>query len=215
MNFSPVAYLSQKQSLPPSVTFITFSGSTNDQQTYTGITANSGEGLLVMGIHWEFTPGARSVTGVTVNGNSATIVGNQSISNAGICFSYYRTTQSSNSISFGFSGGSVGRMTIGIWRLDNIVNDAPHIFDYTSTGGGTSLSLTEAYHPNDVGIALQTNTTQNTSVTWTNATERYDFTSEATAQFTGADYTLPDANNYTISTSFSTTGAILGTCIWH
>lgn len=216
MIFSPVAILSQK---PKSTTFVTFSGFTTDTSVYSG-TCTNGPGLYCLAVQSEASA-SRSVTSVTINGASANFIADNTIGSPVFIRAnlyWFRTTASSFDIVATFSG-TVLRGGFALWSIENVNSDIPvqQGTSSSTTADVTSLDTTfsTAFVGGDLGIIVQTNSVQNSSISWTNATERYENTVESLVNFGGADFTLPDGNNYTVTTNFSSSKAIGLGAIWN
>ena len=64
---------------------------------------------------------------------------------------------------------------------------------------------------NNAGVCAQTNGTDTTSMTWTNATEQYDVSLGAgTTRMSGADFITVSSGNRTVSTSHASSAQPIG-----
>ena len=217
MNFTPFSLFGNKSK---KTTFITFSGFTADTNVYSG-TSTNGPGLYCLAVQSEASA-SRSITSVTINGTNANFIVSDSISSSPVFIRanlyWFRTTASSFDIVTTFSG-TVLRGGFALWSIENVNSDTPVQIGTSQTiaGGSTTLSTTfsTGFVGSDVGIIVQTNGTQNSNITWTNATERYESTVESLVNFGGADFIVPDGNNYTVTTNFNTSAAVSVGAIWN
>lgn len=215
MIFSPVANLSTQGK---SSSFIGFSGFTADASSYSGTTSLE-PGFYVITTHLEATTN-RGFSSLTFNGVSATFLTDQNCTSGPyirVGMYYINTTQLTTDIVLTYSG-TVARGGFGIWKLNGIQNSVPA--SYNGAGGCASVTtlnntVSGGFVGGDIGIIAQTNATQNTNISWTNATERYEENVEALTLFGGADFIPPNGNNYTVTSDFSSTGAVNLIAIWN
>lgn len=202
----------------PEITYVTLVGNVTALTTYTFTNISIGEpGLIVVGYHAERTSStARTFSSATIDGSAATNVvtraqnGTSSITTGLI--SRRITSGSTATISITFSG-SQARCRISIWRINNNNSDTAITTSNNGAASGTGLSITLNSLPkNAVGIAVQTNGTNNTPMTWTNATERYDsqIGSGTTTHASGADFVTFEPQNITITTSHASSAQAIG-----
>jgi len=215
MIFSPVANLSTQGK---SSTFIGFSGFTTDASSYSG-TTNLEPGFYVITTHLEATAN-RGFSSLTFNGNAATFLDDTNCTSgpyirAGMY--YINTTQFTTDVILTYTG-TVTRGGFAIWKLNGIQNAVPAA---TNGVGGCatvttrSATVSTGFVGGDIGIVAQTNAVQNTNISWTNATERYENSVEALVNFGGADFIPPDGNNYTVTTNFDSSEAVIFAAIWN
>jgi hypothetical protein len=217
MNFTPFSFFGNKSK---KTTFITFSGFTADTNVYSG-TSTNGPGLYCLAVQSEASA-SRSITSVTINGTNANFIESNSISSSPIFIRanlyWFRTTASSFDIVATFSG-TVLRGGFALWSIENVNSDTPVQTATSSTSSVAVTSLETTFSTlfvgGDVGIIVQTNGTENSNISWTNATERYESTVESLVNFGGADFTVPDGNNYTVTTFFNSSTAIGVGAIWN
>ena len=216
MNFTPFSFFGNKSK---KTTFITFSGFTADTNVYSGTSTNGG-GLYCLSVQSEATA-SRSITSVTINGTNANFIANNGIGSPvfiGASLYWFRTTASSFDIVVTFSG-NVSRGGFALWSIENVNSDIPvqTATSTTTTGAVTTLNTTfsTGFVGGDIGIIVQTNGTQNSNISWTNATERFESTVESLVNFGGADFIVPDGNNYTVTTNFDTSTAVGVGAIWN
>jgi hypothetical protein len=186
--------------------------------TYTFTNANiNGPGLIVVGYHQErASTTASTLSSSTIEGSAATSAvtraqnGSTSVTTGLI---YHRIASGSTAtIALTFSAAP-SRCRIAIWRINDNVSDTPFTTANDGAASGTGLSVTLNSLPvRSVGIAVQTNGTNGTSMTWTNATERYDLLigTGTTTQASGADFITSQTENRTISTSHSNSAQAIG-----
>ena len=196
-------------SAPPSITYITFTSNTASLTTYTfNNVAIGGSGLIAISVHNEIASSpARSITSATVNGNAAIIatqIGsalNSTSTNTGVI--YYRVTSGTTAnISITFNAAP-GRCGIGVWRIQNNISDTPIQTKTATAISGTGLTITfSSLTTNNIGVCAQTNGTDGSVMTWTNATENYDNSLGAgTSQMSGANFLTSTSGNRIVSTT--------------
>ena len=193
---------------PASITYQTFVSNTASQTSYTftGVTIG-GSGLIAISVHSEAsTP--RTISSATINGNAATIAsqitqGTGQSTNTGII--YLRVTSGTTAdISITFTG-AVLRCGIGVWRIENNISDTPLQSQTVGANSGTGLTITfTGLTSNNAGVCSQTNGSDNTPLTWTNATENYDVaTGSGQTQMSGGNFLTTSSGDRVISTSHS------------
>jgi len=207
----------------PTVTYVTLVDDLTNQTTFTFTNASIGApGLIVVGYHTEITgTTARTFVSATIGGSAATSVVTRAQTGVNSTttglISRRITSGSTATVSITMSGASL-RARIAIWRINNNVSDTAFTTATAGASSGTGLSATLSSVPvNAVGMAAQTNGTDNTPMTWTNATERYDsiIGVGSTTQAAGADFFTTASGNRTITTThisssqaISLTGAV-------
>lgn len=195
-------------------TFISYSGYTNNASSYSTVTTSE-TGLLVIGVGWESN--SFNLSSVTVNGNAATSTGNNTkIGTIGAGMYYYNTNESSNTIAINFNG-SVDRSLISCWLLKGLSSSTPTSTNGISGPSKTTLTNTATDYTNSgaLGISIQSNSVQNTNITWSGATQDYGTSVEALAFFGGASFITPSPNNYNVVTTFSTSDAVNLLATWY
>jgi len=208
----------------PTVTYVTLVDDTTAQTTYTFTNASIGApGLIVVAYHAEVAAAtARTFVSATIDGNAATSVAtiaqNGTTSTTTGLISRRITSGSTATVSITFSG-ALTRSRIAIWRINNNVSDTAFTTSTAGAASGTGLSITLNSVPaNAVGMAAQTNGTDNTPMTWTNATERYDsiIGTGTTTQASGADFVTTESGNRTITTSHASSAQAmtLAAAVW-
>lgn len=213
MNFSPVAFLSSRGK---AAQYISFSGFTNDASSYTGSTTVD-VGMYVVAIHWE-SAASRGLSSVTFNGSAATNIQTDTYNlnpYIGVSLHYFRTTQPSNDIVINFSG-NVTRSGIALWRMEGLNSITPVSSQGAAAASGTSaaLTLSGGFDAGDVGIAVVTLSDQNSNISWSNATKRYDESVESLANFSGADLVALDGNNINVAANFDSSAYVGISAIW-
>jgi hypothetical protein len=193
----------------PEITYVTLVDNATALTTYTFTDANIGApGLIVVGYHAELAAAtARTFVSATIGGSAATNVVTRAVNgvtsvNAGL-IARRILSGSTATIAITFSGAQ-SRCRIGIWRINNNNSDAVSFSATAGAASGTGLALTLNGLPkNAVGIAVQTNGTDLTPMTWTGATERYDsiIATGVTTQTSGADFFTVEPQNLTITTA--------------
>jgi hypothetical protein len=193
----------------PTIQYITLSNITLGQTTYNFTNVNiGGPGLIVVGAHAEAAAtAARSITTFNINGTAATDAGTRAQGGTTSVISSVRTrvitSGTTANVSITFNLG-MARCRIGIWRILEYNSETSAAGNTASATSGTSLSTTVSSIPfGSVGVVIQTNGTNDTPMTWTNATERYDsiIGTGTTTQASGADFTITTPGSRTISTS--------------
>jgi hypothetical protein len=210
--------------VPPEITYVTFIDDATAQTTYTFTNASIGApGLIVVAYHAEVSSAtARTFVSATIDGNAATSVA--TIAQNGVTstttglISRRITSGSTATVSITMSGACL-RARIAIWRINNNISDTAFTTSTAGAATGTGLSITLNSVPaNAVGMAAQTNGTNDTPLTWTNATERYDSVigSGATTQASGADFVTTASGNITITTSHASSAQAtsLAAAVW-
>lgn len=212
MRFAPFGF-ENSQAVTSStavLTYITNTGITTDSTSYTFTNVNvTSAGLVVVAIHSESGSPPSTITGVTINGSAATIAVQQrgdlaapaSYATSGIAYGRITGTTATVVVSF---GSNQGRCVIGVWRIDSNNSDTPISTNSASAISGTGLSINLSNTSlTNVGVVAETNGTQNTTVSYTNATVRYNNAIENLSQASGADYTTTSSGTRTITTTFS------------
>jgi len=206
--------------LPPTTTFITFTSDTASATSYTfNDVPIGGSGLIVVSTHAEGTSGI-TLTDVSINGVSATIVSQINAgntppiainTNTGLVYLRVSSGTTAN-ITITYSS-SVSRCGIGVWRIENNISDTPIQSQSDALNQGTGLTITfTGLSTNNIGICAQTSGSPTAGIppiTWTNATENYDaWFGFDTFRISGADFITTSAGNRTVSTSHGTSGNI-------
>jgi hypothetical protein len=223
MNFAPFAFQnSQPTSSTAELTYITNTGITTDAATYTFTNVNvTSSGLVVLAIHSEAS-NPNTINSVTIDGVAATIAIQKTEtipanSNALTGIAYRRITGTTATVVVSYNTNQ-GRCVIGVWRINNNNSDTPISTNSASATSGTGLTinLTNTSLTN-VGVIGETNGTQNTTVSYTNATARYNSAIENLSQASGADYTTTTSGTRTITTTFtnSTQPITLVGAVWN
>jgi hypothetical protein len=191
------------------LTYITSSSNNSSLATYsfTG-TSIGGPGLIVVAFHSERTSALIQVPTITIGGVSATIAGDSysgnNNPNISTIIAYARITSGTTAnISITYPSNQT-RLGIGVWRIQNNISDTPIQVKTSAANSGTGLSITlTGLTSNNLGVCAQTNGTQGTSFTWTNATENYDtdIGSPAGTRISGASFITSSSGNRTITTS--------------
>lgn len=125
-------------------------------------------------------------------------------------------TPADPNIKVSFSG-LMSRVNIGLWRINGISSTtsfATATSSITGTASNRTNTLTNL-QSNSVGVSILANGAKNT-VSWTNATERYEAFSTGTGG-AGADFKTTADGDRTItatSTSGSTDGLVLVSAVW-
>jgi hypothetical protein len=221
MNFAPFAF-QNSQPTTAVLTYVTFSGITTDASSYTFTNVDvTSAGLVVLAIHSEAS-NPNSISSVTINGAAATIAIQQTAtipanSNVLTGIAYGRITGTTATVVVNY-GNNQGRCLIGVWRINNNNSDTPISTNSSSAILGTTLSinLTNTSLTN-VGVIGETNGTQATTVSFTNATARYNSAVENLSQAAGGDYTTTTSGTRTITTTFSnsTQPITLAGAVWN
>jgi len=210
MNFAPFSFLNSQGPSTAVLNYITFTGITSDNSTFTFTDVNvTSAGLVVVTINSESGSPPTTITGVTINGNAATIAVQQRgdlvapASYVTSAIAYGRITGTTATVVVSF-GSNQGRCVIGVWRIDNNNSDTPISTNGANAASGTGLTINlTGTTLTNLGVVAQTNGTQNTTVSYTNATERYNNAIENLSQASGADYTTTTSGTRTITTSFT------------
>ena len=200
MNFSPVAILSTSTQ-EKTYSFLGYTGFTTDSTSFS-LSANAGVGHLVIGIHWEQSSG-RSLT-LSVNGVNATRLDSANASNTVTGLYAIPIDGSTSNVTATFSG-NVLRCGMSLWSLQNFTQvPIPGSELGGSSGGNTVFNGSiSTYNPGDLVINVLSTATTNANIIWTNATSRYSQNLENLMSVSGADFVLPNYNNYFYSASFA------------
>ena len=200
-------------STPPSksLTYITSTSNNSSLATYSFPSTNiGGPGLIVVAFHSERGNPLIQTPTITIGGVSATIAGDSyagtGAPNISTIIAYARITSGTTAnISITYPANQT-RIGIGVWRIQNNISDTPIQVQKSAANSGTGRSITfTSLGINDLGICAQTNGTQGTSMTWTNATEDYDsdIGSPAGTRISGASFITSSSGNRTITTTHS------------
>jgi hypothetical protein len=194
-----------------SLTYITSSSNNSSLATYSFPSTNiGGPGLIVVAFHSERGNPLIQTPTITIGGISATIAGDSysgtGSPNISTIIAYVRITSGTTAnISITYPATQT-RIGIGVWRIQNNISDTPIQVQKSAANSGTGRSITfTSLGINDLGICAQTNGTQGTSMTWTNATEDYDsdIGSPAGTRISGASFITSSSGNRTITTTHS------------
>lgn len=218
---TPTVTPSSTVPLDPTVTFVSGYQSGASQTTYDSGSVTTGIGLIVLSVAAS-SLGGRTSSSLTVGGVSATLIDQASIARSAggdiqNALYYIVTTSATNTLVATWSN-TMENTNIAWWRIENYNQSTP-IYNgkTTTTSASTGLSLTTtSLNNNAIGIATSTVGDQNISVTWTNATERYDGAIEAPIRVSGADFKTTSVGTRTVSTSHTSTpeGDILIMAVW-
>lgn len=211
--------------LVPSLTYITSLSNNTLSNSYSFIaTSIGGPGLIVVAFQTERTTTLIQTPTITIGGVSATIAGDSysgnNNPNTSTLIAYARiTTGTTANISITYPASQT-RIGIGVWRIQNNISDTPIQVQKSAANSGTGLSITlTGLTANNLGICAQTNGTQGTTMTWTNATEDYDYDigSPAGTRISGASFITSSSGNRTITTSHtnSTQAITLLGVVWN
>jgi len=191
---------------PPIVSYSTNfnSGANVDTYNFTGLT--TGAGLLVIGFTWEAST-QQIPTSVTVNGSAATLAYSDISAGPGVAFYTIANTATTVNVDINLGTGAGGlRIIGGLWRINNYSSTTPTstAIDVTSSNStGATITLT-GITQYSVGVALQTNGSVSTPVTWVGATENFDVdAADAGMRAAGASFS-ETGTSLTISTSYPT-----------
>jgi len=200
--------------LVPSLTYITSLSNNTSSTSYSfSATSIGGPGLIVVAFQTERTTTLIQTPTITIGGVSATIAGDSysgtGSPNTSTLIAYARiTTGTTANISITYPASQT-RIGIGVWRIQNNISDTPIQVQKSAANSGTGLSITlTGLTSNNLGICAQTNGVQGTTMTWTNATENYDYDigSPAGTRISGASFITSSSGNRTITTSHTNSG---------
>jgi hypothetical protein len=197
----------------------------NNETTYTFTSQSTGVGLVVVAVSCQSST-QRVLSSATIGGNPATIItsvtsvggGSQGTNPVQYALIQGVTTTSTNDISVTWDGQCLNT-NCAVWRINDYNSTTPvwsggTFNNYQSTG----LSLTtSSLNGTNVGIFASVLGANNTPVTWTNATERYDGTIEAGVPSTsGADFSTTTTGTRAVSTSHNNNafGEVLIGAVW-
>jgi hypothetical protein len=193
-----------------SLTYITSSSNNSSLATYSFPSTNiGGPGLIVVAFQTERLTALIQTPTITIGGVSATIAGDSYSGTSpyiSTIIAYARITGGTTAnISITYPANQT-RIGIGVWRIQNNISDTPIQVQKSGANSGTGLSITlTGLTSNNLGVCAQTNGTQGTSMTWTNATEDYDsdIGSPAGTRISGASFITSSSGNRTITTTHS------------
>ena len=191
---------------------ITYLSNTNNAAGQTSYTftnvAIGGPGLIAIVVHAEAGSSGRILTSATIGGLSATIAVNTSVfgltqSNTAII--YKRITAGTTATVVLTFNGAMSRCAIGLWRINGNASDTPRqTVSSSSTAANTTLSITfTSQLAGALMLCGQTNGTNATPMTWTNATERYDVDFASSTQVSGADFSPLLLGSRVITTTYA------------
>jgi hypothetical protein len=172
-----------------SIEYITTANSTANLTTYTFSNVSLGtvtsNRLVVIGVYGHNTTN-RTISGVTVGGVSATLVGKYDgfSSNNGI----YQIANASDSIAdivVTFSGGEL-RAAINVWALYNLSSTTSEDYDFGFTSSSNSISRTLTGTSGGLLVAQGSINTTLGTASWTGATENNEVTLEAAVEYSAA-----------------------------
>jgi hypothetical protein len=114
----------------------------------------------------------------------------------------------------------MARACIGIWRINNNLNNTSYDTDSSSISGAASsrTNTVNNLEVGYVGVSILANGNGGQNTTWTNATERFDNLFSGATSGSGADFTATSSGDLTITasaTSSSTDGLVLVTAVWN
>lgn len=203
MNFSPVAILNTSTQ-EKTYSFLGYTGFTTDSTSFS-LSANAAAGHLVIGIHWEQSS-SRTLT-LSVNGVNATQV--YGANQGGTVTALYAIPidGSTSNVTASFSG-NVLRCGMSLWSLQNFTQVPLPLSEQGGTSAGSSVysNIISSYYPGDLVIMVLSTQGTNANISWTNATSRYSENLENLMSVSGADFVLPNYNNYPYSASFAFNG---------
>jgi hypothetical protein len=193
------------------LTYLSHTTNAAGQTSYTfSSVAIGGPGLIAIVVHAEASVG-RTFSSATIGGLSASIAVNFSqLSSPGpgsitTAIIYRRITAGTTANVILTFSGAMSRCSIGAWRINGNASDTPRQTQSTfRAGAGTTLSL--AFTSQLYGALMicgQTNGTNTTPMTWTNATERYDVDFASLTQVSGADFSPLLLGSRTITTTYA------------
>ena len=199
--------------LPPaSVSFITEVGSNTNANSYSFSGTNiGGPGLIVLsvGTYVDGATPTKSISGITINGVSATFTtaghsgnfyfGTQTLA-------YVRITAGTTAdivVSFGTGNGTPANCNVGVFRIQNNLSDTP----YQQIGPGENGSNTQTFTltslpQNSVGVMGITQFYTRNGPSVSNATAQYTTTREL-GKYTAANFTSVGGGNLTITNTYT------------
>jgi hypothetical protein len=191
------------------LTYLIYGEDKATRSTYTfSAVGYDGPGLIIVAVHGRDDDGAAGINYVNISGYSMTQIVSQqqgtSGSNNVALYAYRMTAGTSADIVINWTV-PMERCSIGVWRLTGNSSDVPFDTDIavsSSTSFGLSDTLNLNTGRNWVVAAFTTNGTN--AITWTNATEKYDFGySGENGRVSGASELFTSGATATISTSYS------------
>ena len=191
----------------PTAVSIGYRTSFEDPANASAYTFNSlstgGAGLIAISFGWEGASGV--VSNVTIGGTTATLAYQDNQPGPGVATYYAFTTASTVNVSITFTAQQL-RIIGGMWRITGYVSSTPTAtaigLDSGVATSASTITITGITN-NSVVIALQSNGTQSTPVTWTGATERFDLDTDSNLRASGADAS-GTSTSLTISTTYPT-----------
>jgi hypothetical protein len=198
--------------LPPaSITYITQTGSDTNATSYnfTGVDIG-GPGLIALhiGTYVNGIVPTKTITGVTINGVSATF----STSTHSGDFSFWTTTiayaritsgtTATIDIQFGDGAGTPANINVGVWRIQNNTSDTPYQIQVNTVNSNTQSITFTSLPTNSVGLVGIGYSNNRSLTSWTNATSRYNTLREL-AQYAAGDFTSVSGGDLTITNTYT------------
>lgn len=188
MLFSPPMLLSSKA--PMAASFVTngMTPSGSNPYTFSGVSIGdaAGDRLVVVAIGWG-TSGTVTVSSATIGGVSASIAAQTTGTNVGIALIYAVVPSGTTADIVVTMSTSGSRLYYGVWRVTGQLSTTPYDTDAPAGGGSASRSVTIDIPAGGFVFAASQGSDPG-GVTWTNATERWDY-SDFNDKNNGADTT--------------------------
>ena len=177
--------------------------------------------VIVVAVHYYEYDTSAIITSLTVNGTSAPQRILRSRLVAGASGSYVYTalhslavpTATTATIAITFNRAIDYGCRIGVWSLYNVSSAVPVATDSSNDTSSLDINV----QPNDVGVVATTGVYGVGSISWTNATERYDVVQVNNLTTSGADFlalTTQTPRSVTATSTSVTQGTSNCMAIW-
>lgn len=148
--------------------------------------------VIVVAVHYYEYDTSASITSLTINGTSAPqrILSVRAVSGGSGSFVYTALhslsvpTATTATIAITFNRAIDYGCRIGVWSLYNVSSAVPVATDSSTDTSSMDINV----QPNDVGVVATTGVYGSSSISWTNATERYDVVQASNLTTSGADF---------------------------
>jgi len=170
--------------------------------------------VIVVAVHYYEYDTSAFITSLTINGTSAPqrILRSRLVSGGSGSFVYTALhslavpTATTATIAITFNRAIDYGCRIGVWSLYNVSSAVPVATDSSNDTSSLDINV----QPNDVGVVATTGVYGVGSISWTNATERYDVVQASNLTTSGADF-LALTTQTPRSVTATSTGVTQGT----
>ena len=202
----------------PSVIYRTQTGFSANTSSFSFVSQNIGyvdpTRVIVVAVHYYEYDTSATITSLTINGTSAPqrILRSRLVSGGSGSFVYTALhslavpTATTATIAITFNRAIDYGCRIGVWSLYNVSSAVPVATDSSNDTSSLDINV----QPNDVGVVATTGVYGVGSISWTNATERYDVVQASNLTTSGADF-LALTTQTPRSVTATSTGVTQGT----